>query len=170
MGEAVLAGMASEVAPKEVGDGALGVSWRRGAGGEAVAVKREGRSSLVLRSESKATVEETFDLRGGSSYTSILPAMMVVFQSHDRLINVIDQPPAMSGDSIEIALHEWPLRDAMLNFGLRVLGLSVVLSLIVAGLIFAALNRVLVRPMRKLSANMMLFTQAPEDASRIISP
>ena len=168
--QAEIAALATEAAPNEMVDAALRDTLLMDAGVEAVAVMREGRRSLVLRSESKAVVEESFDLRGSVSYTSVLPAMMVMFQSHDRLINVIDQPPAMSGNSIEIALHEWPLRDAMLNFALRVLGLSVVLSLIVAGLIFAALNRVLVRPMRMLSANMMSFTQAPEDASRIIMP
>jgi signal transduction histidine kinase len=50
------------------------------------------------------------------------------------------------------------------------LGLSVVLSLIVAGLVFAALNRMLVRPMRQLSTAMMTFGDMPEDPKRVIAP
>jgi signal transduction histidine kinase len=94
----------------------------------------------------------------------------VLFRTHDRMIGVIDKPPAMSGDVIEISLHEWPLRDAMVRYGLNILGLSIVLSLIVAGMIFAALNKVLVKPMQRLSANMIAFGDKPEDASRVINP
>ncbi|MEO6608461.1 MAG: HAMP domain-containing sensor histidine kinase, partial [Aestuariivirga sp.] len=78
--------------------------------------------------------------------------------------------PAMTGEAIEIALHELPLRDAMYGYALRILGLSVALSLIVAGLIFAALNRLLVRPMRRLSVGMMKFSEMPEDPNRVIAP
>ena len=168
--QAEIAALVTEAAPDAKVDGALRDTLLMDAGVEAVAVMRDGRRSLVLRSENNMTVDEIYDLRSGNSYTSVLPAMMVMFQNNDRLINVIDQPPAMSGNSIEIAVHEWPLRDAMVNYGLRVLALSVFLSFIVAGLIFAALNRVLVRPMQRLSANMMQFAQRPEDVSRIIVP
>ena len=168
--QAEIAALATEAAPNEMVDAALRDTLLKDAGVEAVAVMREGRRSLVLRSETTAVVEEIFDLRSGNSYATIWPAMQVLFRQHDRLINVIDTPPAMSGNSIEIAVHEWPLCEAMVNFGLRVLGLSVVLSIIVASLIFAALNRVLVRPMQRLSSNMMLFAQMPEDVTRVIVP
>lgn len=168
--QAEIAALVTDAAPDAKVDATLRDTLLMEAGVEAVAVMREGRRSLVLRSETLMTVDETFDLRSASPYTPVTPALRVMFQSHDRLINVIDNPPAMSGDSIEIALHEWPMRDDMLSFGLRVLGLSVVLSLIVAGLIFAALNRVLVKPMKRLSNNMMAFAQKPEDVTRIILP
>lgn len=168
--QAEIAALVTDAAPDAKVDAALRDTLLMEAGVEAVSVMREGRRSLVLRSETQMTVSETFDLRGAGTYTSIAPAIMVMFQTNDRLINVIDNPPAMSGNSIEIAIHEWPLRDAMVSFGLHVLGLSVVLSLIVASLIFAALRRVLVKPMQRLSTNMMQFAQRPEDASRIITP
>ena len=168
--QAEIAALVTDAAPDAKVDATLRDTLLMEAGVEAVAVMREGRRSLVLRSETQMTVDETFDLRGGNTYTSIGPALMVMLQNHDRLINVIDKPPGMSGNSIEIAIHEWPLRDSMLNFGFRVLALSVGLSLLVAGLIFTALNGVLVQPMKRLSTNMMLFAQAPEDVTRIIQP
>jgi signal transduction histidine kinase len=58
----------------------------------------------------------------------------------------------------------------MLKYGLNILGLSIALSLAVAAMIFAALNRVLVKPMQRLSANMMAFGSMPEDPSRIVHP
>jgi signal transduction histidine kinase len=168
--QAEIAALATEAAPDQMVDSMLRDALLKGAGVEAVAVMRDGKRSLVLRADNPGTAEDTFDLRGGQYYTSVLPAFDVLMQSHDRLINVIDIPPALTGSSVEIAVHEWPLRDAMVSFGLRILALSVVLSLIVAGLIFAALNRVLVRPMQRLSANMMDFARKPEDTTRVIVP
>lgn len=91
-------------------------------------------------------------------------------QREDRVIGVVDKPPNMSGDLIEIALLEEPLRDAMWGYGFNILVLSIVLSLIVAGLVFAALNVVLVRPMQRITRNMLSFRQNPEDASRVMVP
>ena len=165
-----IAALATDATPDQVLDASLRHTLLKGAGVEAVAVMRDGKRSLMLSNDNAGNVEETFDLRAGQYYTSVIPAFQVLLRGQDRLINVIDNPPAMTGSAIEIAVHEWPLRDAMLNFGLRILALSVFLSLIVAGLIFAALNRVMVKPVQRLSSNMMAFAQMPEDPLRVIQP
>ena len=168
--QAEIAVLAAEAAPGQIVDDELRSTILKGAGVEAVSLSRGDKRNLVLRNMTDTMVDETFDLRSGNYFPTILEAFSVMFLTHDRLIGVIDKPPAMSGDYIELALHEWPMRDAMLAFGLRILALSVVLSLIVAGLIFAALNRVLVKPMQRLSANMMAFADMPEDRTRVIQP
>ena len=165
-----IAALATDATPDQVLDASLRHTLLKGAGVEAVAVMRDGKRSLMLSNDNAGSVEEIFDLRGGQYYTSVIPAFQVLLRGQDRLINVIDTPPAMTGSAIEIAVHEGPLREAMLNFGLRILALSVFLSLIVAGLIFAALNRVMVKPVQRLSANMMAFAQMPEDPLRVIEP
>ena len=165
-----IAALATDATPDQVLDASLRHTLLKGAGVEAVAVMRDGKRSLMLSNDNAGNVEEIFDLRGGQYYTSVIPAFQVLLRGQDRLINVIDTPPAMTGSAIEIAVHEGPLREAMLNFGLRILALSVFLSLIVAGLIFAALNRVMVKPVQRLSANMMAFAQMPEDPLRVIEP
>ena len=71
---------------------------------------------------------------------------------------------------IEMVLPEAPLRAAMLKFGLNILVLSIIISMITAALVYLALNALLVRPMMRLAANMQRFSQRPEDASRIIVP
>jgi signal transduction histidine kinase len=165
-----IAALAVDAAPGQIVDSELRSTILKGAGVEAVSVMRDNQRQLVLRGNNEGMVDETFDLRPGIYWNTVGDAFKVMFAQKDRLIAVIDKPPAMTGEAIEIALHELPLRDAMLAYALRILGLSVVLSLIVAGLIFAALNRVLVRPMRKLSAAMMKFRDMPEDPTRVIVP
>ena len=168
--QAEIAALAADAAPGQIVDAELRSTILKGAGVEAVSLSRGDKRKLVLRNASDAMVSETFDLRSGNYFPTVMEAFSVMFLNHDRLIGVIDKPPAMSGDYIEIALHEWPMRDAMLAYGLRILALSVVLSLIVAALIFAALNRVLVKPMQRLSSNMLEFGNMPEDRGRIIQP
>jgi signal transduction histidine kinase len=58
----------------------------------------------------------------------------------------------------------------MWNFGVRILELSIVISLITAALVYLSLQLLLVRPMRRITASMTLFRQDPEDASRRIAP
>ena len=168
--QAEIAVLAAEAAPGQIVDADLRSTILKGAGVEAVSLSRGDKRKLVLRNNSDDMVAETFDLRSGNYFPTVGDAFAVMFLTHDRLIGVIDKPPAMSGDFIELALHEWPMRDAMLAYGLRILELSVVLSLIVAALIFAALNQVLVKPMQRLSSNMMEFGAMPEDRARVISP
>lgn len=165
-----IAALAVEAAPGQIVDSELRSTILKGAGVEAVSVMRDNQRQLVLRGNNEGMVDETFDLRSGMYWNTIGDAFKAMLARQDRLIGVIDKPPAMTGEAIEIALHELPLREAMLGYALQILGLSVALSLIVAALIFAALNRVLVWPMRRLSADMMKFREMPEDPNRIIAP
>ncbi len=71
---------------------------------------------------------------------------------------------------VEIVMSEAPLRAAMIAFGLNILALSIMISMIAAALVYFALNRALVQPMMRLTESMLHFSQKPEDPSRIISP
>jgi len=52
----------------------------------------------------------------------------------------------------------------------RIFQLSIILSLIAAALVYLSLQWLLVRPMRRITASMALFSHDPEDASRVIIP
>jgi signal transduction histidine kinase len=62
------------------------------------------------------------------------------------------------------------MRDAMVNFGYRVLALSLVISLFTAALIYLSLHLLLVRPLRRMTESMVAFRDDPEDAERLIAP
>ena len=82
---------------------------------------------------------------------------------------VSGQPPAGS-DRFEIVVHEAALRDAMIAYSRNILLLSLAISVITATLVYVALRLLFVRPMQRLSANIVAFSTAPEDASAIIVP
>ena len=75
----------------------------------------------------------------------------------------------MGGEFLEIVLDEAPLRKAMLTFSVNILLLSLVISGITAMLVFFALHYLLVRPMGRITANMVAFRADPENPSRIIA-
>ena len=79
-------------------------------------------------------------------------------------------PAPMGGDFVEIVLERAPLRQAMLRFSANILLLSLIISGITAALVYFALHYLLVRPMRRITANMMAFRADPENPSRIIAP
>lgn len=168
--QAEIAALAAEAAPDAILDEALRTEILKGAGVVAVSLKRGDTKQLMLRNTEAGIIAETYDLRSGVYWTSFDEAVAALFASEDRIISVIDIPPNMSGEWIEVSLHEEPLSKAMRSYGLNIVYLSVVLSLIVAAMIYAALNRMLVRPMQKLSANMTAFGDMPEDKARIIKP
>ena len=70
-------------------------------------------------------------------------------------------PAPMGGDFVEIVLDEAPLRQAMLRFSVNILLLSLVISGITATLVYFALHYLLVRPMRRITANMMRVPRRP---------
>jgi hypothetical protein len=97
-------------------------------------------------------------------------ALAVFLAREDRLIRVIGETGMGPGEFIEVVLPEAPLRTAMIRYGVNVLGLSIIISMISAALVYFALNGLLVQPMMRITRNMLRFSQNPEDASRIIIP
>src|SRR3546814_14822211 len=59
---------------------------------------------------------------------------------------------------------------AMLDYSERVLGLSIVISLIAAGLVFLSLRRLLVVTLTRLIDKMVAFRDDPEDAANVVMP
>jgi signal transduction histidine kinase len=168
--QAEIAALAVEAAPDRMLSGDLTSELLKGAGVLVVSLNKAESRKLILRTEDPPMIDAHFDLRTTSWMGAVVDAFHALIVGDGRVIGVTDLPPNMSGDIIDIALEEAPLRAAMFGFALNILALSAILSLIVAGLVFLALNQVLVKPMRRLTANMVAFGANPEDKSRIIEP
>lgn len=168
--QAEIAALAVEAAPDRMLSGDLRNELLMGAGVHVVALKKGDTRQLVLRGDQAPMIDAIYDLRATGWMEAIWDAFRALAAGDGRVIGVIDTPPNMSGDLIELALDEAPLREAMLRYAVSILIISVILSLMVAGLVFLALNRALVRPMQRLTANMVAFGDDPENPGRIIEP
>jgi signal transduction histidine kinase len=168
--QAEIAALAVEAAPDRMLSRDLKSELLKGAGVLVVSLNKGETRKLVLRTDDPAMIDAHFDLRMTTLMGSIVDAIGALTAGEGRVIGITDLPPNMSGELIDIALEEEPLRQAMFGFALNILAVSAILSLIVAALGFFALHGVLVKPMRRLTANMVDFSGNPEDKSRIIEP
>lgn len=135
-----------------------------------VVLRRDEVRQLVLSSPIPLPVEQTYDLRFSGPLGSVHDAMMDLLQPQSRVIRVIGEPVQAGGSLIEVTLETGPMRREMLEYGARVLLVSAAFSALTALLLFFAVWRLLLRPIRRVVAHMTAYAEAPEDARRVIAP
>ena len=135
-----------------------------------VVLRRDEVRELALSSEVPGDLSATIDMRDNSSWVQIRDALMDLFNPDDRIIRVLGTPVQAGGILIEVTMETGPLRTAMIEYGLRILALSAVISVVTAALLFMAVRVLIVKPIRKVVEQMNDYANAPEDARRIIEP
>ena len=134
-----------------------------------VVLRREVRQ-LALSSPIPEPIHATYDLRDSTGLSLIRDAMGTLFDPVNRIIRVIGNPVRDGGLLIEVTMETGPLRAAMIEYGINILILSAVISIVTAGLLFLAVRVLLVVPIKGVVAAMQDYARAPEDARRIIAP
>jgi signal transduction histidine kinase len=168
--DAQIAALAAEAAPGGQLPKMLRDDLLKSAKVKAIAVKRTDSRRLILEEDMPAEIDASYDLRDASWLALIADALMVYAEPSDRVIRVVGQPSFGPGLFIEVVMEEAPLHAAMIRYGLDILGLSILISIITAALVYLALDTLLVKPMTKLTWNMVRFSARPEDPTRIITP
>ena len=135
-----------------------------------IVLRRDEARQLVLSSPMPHPISETYDLRDPSAITLIRDAVAQLANPEDRMIRVIGNPLRDAGLLIEVTMETAPLRMAMIDYGLRILALSAVISVITAVMLFLAVRRLLVKPIKKVVRQMAAYAASPEDTRRIIRP
>lgn len=88
----------------------------------------------------------------------------------NRVIRTIGMPPRAPDVVVEVLFDEKILRDSMLDFSVRILNLSIVISLFTATLVYLSLQWLIVRPIRRMTRDMINFRENPEDTGRVVPP
>ncbi|MGR3497291.1 MAG: sensor histidine kinase [Limimaricola soesokkakensis] len=135
-----------------------------------VVLRRDEVRQLALSSPIPEPIHATYDLRNDSALQLIRDALRTLLDADERIIRVIGDPVQQGGLLIEVTMDEAPLRAEMLEYGLRILILSAVISVVTAALLFAAVQAFLVTPIKRVVAQIQSYADAPEDARRIIAP
>jgi signal transduction histidine kinase len=137
-------------------------------GARAVALKMGQHRRLLAASDTPSAVTHQIDMRDMSWHRAIIDAFATLVCADADVMRVVGPAP-MGGEFVEIVLDEAPLRQAMVNFSIRILILSLIISAITAALVYLALHWLLVRPMRRMTANMVAFRADPENPARIMA-
>jgi signal transduction histidine kinase len=138
-------------------------------GAKAVAMKMGNQRRLLASSETLPAVHHDIDMRAMPWTHAVIDAFETLFCNDNSVLRVVGPAP-MGGEFVEIVIEERPLRDAMLHFSVNVLLLSLFISAGTAALVFLSLHYLFVRPMRRITAEMIAFRREPENATRAFEP
>jgi signal transduction histidine kinase len=151
-------------------DSALEQELLENAGVFNVVLRRDEVRQLMLSTPMPRPIDATYDLREGTAMVLIRDAMLRLANPENEVIRVIGAPVQEAGLLIEITVETEPLRMAMIDYGIRILVLSAVISVFTAFLLFIAVQALIVKPIRGVVGHMQRYAAAPEDARRIIIP
>ncbi len=137
-------------------------------GARAVAMKMGQQRRLLATKQLPSKVLQETDIRDMSAWSAIVEAFRTLLVAEDNDVIRAIGPAPMGGEFVEIVVEEGPLRAAMLRYSRNVMLLSFVILLFSATLVYFALHYLFVRPLHRITANMMAFRADPENPARII--
>ncbi|WP_341702744.1 HAMP domain-containing sensor histidine kinase [Ferrovibrio sp.] len=140
-------------------------------GGKLVAMKRRDSTALILSDRQELPMlGKPMELDNWMWWEAIIDAIGALTGHTDEYIRVISPSPRDISARIEVVLPAAPLTAALRDFSWRIFSLSLIISVITAGLVYLTLQWWMVRPMRRLIDSIVGFRAAPEDARQIIRP
>ena len=138
-------------------------------GARAVAMKMGNKRRMLAVGDTLPPITHDFDMRNVYTFDWIVDSFRMMLDTGKVVMRVVGPAP-MGGDYIELVMDEPPLRKAMLHYSVDLLLISMLVSGIGAAVAYLALHYMFVRPMRRVTDNMVAFRADPENANRIIVP
>jgi signal transduction histidine kinase len=138
-------------------------------GAQTIAIKMHHTRRLLAMADPPPEVTDSYDLRNASEWDSIAAAFRGFFAPKDAVIKVIGQAP-MGGEFLEITMNEQRIGDAVWAYAGRFLRASLTISAAVAFALWTAIWLMVLRPVRRLTSNIIAFGEQPEDDRRVIQP
>lgn len=163
-----LASLALEATPDYMVSEDVKKSLLGHAAAHAIVIQRPGDIRRVLAGDMPPQADARFDLRDAGMLGPIAEAFMTLLGDGRRTLHVVGESPRRDGVIVEVLVDERPLHAEMIDFSWRILGLSLVISFITASFVYLSLQWMIVRPLRRLTGDMVAFRDAPEDSRNII--
>ncbi|MBO0712720.1 MAG: hypothetical protein J2P47_15725, partial [Acetobacteraceae bacterium] len=138
-------------------------------GARMVAMRIDETRQVLATTQVTQQIRQDVDTRDMSMVRAIIGAFDTLLFCRDNDIMRVVGPAPMGGDFLEIVLDEGPLRHAMWLYSRNILLISLVISTIAAALLYLALHYLFVRPMHRITTNMMAFRADPENPARVIT-
>ena len=129
-----------------------------------VVVRTRDARRLVLQSRRPPMAQARYDLRGLSWWRALLDTLHTLAAGGQRAIVVIDRPPTIDAEFIELAMDERPLYAALIAQSVTILKYALILALAAGLLLYGVVHGLFIRPVRHLARAMARFGAAPEDA------
>ena len=138
-------------------------------GVKAIIIRAEGRSEIQIMNEMPDKIDAKTDLSTVTAMQSIMDTYQTFVHGGERTI-MFTGTVGTKDRSVDIVVDEAPLLHDMWVYSRNVAVLSLLISIFTAGLVFLALGRLVLNPVRRLAEAMSAFAIAPENRANIIKP
>jgi signal transduction histidine kinase len=135
-------------------------------GTKVLALRKDGTSRLLAATDTQPEIDQVFDLASTTFVGSMRDALDTLVFGGGRIMRVYG-PIGESDMIIELVMTDDALRKDMLKYSKMMFLVSLLISLITAIMIFLAINRMMIMPIRRLTRSMQLFSEEPEDPGRV---
>src|SRR5207253_8981155 len=136
----------------------------RSVGARAVAIKMGQQRRLLASVDLPAAIDHDIDMRTMTAWSAIVDSFETMLETGNHTIRVVGPAPG-GGQFIEAVIDEAPLRQAMYGFSRNLLVVSLGIAAPAALLVYLTPHYLLVRPMRRLTANLIGLHQNPESSA-----
>lgn len=137
----------------------------------AIVYRREGQSQLIERDGIELPREVvTVDLTDNSLPTQILGVIDTLLAPDGRVLRIVGEDNAGEAAIVEVLMPEAPLRAELWAWSRGFALLWLALALATSAVLYILVDRILLAPIRRLTANMIAFRAAPENAALIVAP
>jgi signal transduction histidine kinase len=133
-------------------------------GARLIVLSKHGTKQILAAGELPKSVNEVYDFRD-PAFLPLPDAINALTAPPGRVITVLGEAPR-GGESIAVTMDEAPLVRAMRAYSLRLLAVTLFMSAIVAILATLAIHFMVLRPVRRLTDNLMEFAANPEASAR----
>lgn len=138
-------------------------------GTKVLALRKDGTSRLLAAIDVPPQVDLTVDLAQETALGSMQHALNTLMFGGGRVMRVFG-PIGETDMVIELVMTDDALRKAMMSFSKLMFGISLLISLVTAVMIYVAINKMMIGPIRRLTHGMQSFSERPEDPDRIFQP
>jgi signal transduction histidine kinase len=132
---------------------------------EAVVLVEPNKPKRALMNIEPRPEMQGFNLKDRGALGLIWDALEAMARDGSHFIRVGGESMRLPGAMVWIVADEPPMRAAMYAYASRILVLSIIVALFTASLLYLALRWLVVRPLQDLSAAMVAFRRAPEEAN-----
>lgn len=138
-------------------------------GTKAIALHKPDITRMIVVSEVPPSVNAQYDLSTTDFPRDMRDAFATLFFGGGEVFSVRG-PVGDSGMVIDLVMSDRALRNAMLVYTREILFFTVIISFITASMIFLVINRILIRPIARMTASMQTFADDPANPAAIVQP
>ena len=135
----------------------------------AVMQKKEGMTESVLGMAPAGAVYTKVDMREFGRVPDIGATLRAYFGDGSGYLRVVGEPAVPGAQTLEVIIPNSAVKQALVEYCHRIIGLSVMIALFTGLLIYLALSWLIVRPLQRLADAHKIFRDDPELSADFIT-